>query len=396
MAIWPPLLRDASFNGIAFKVTSSEIETGHRVNTTHVPNGRHINESFGPQARKITIEAYCAGDAAYARAEALVMAAEAQHRGLLILPDAGGRMVRLTKATRKFDKDKLGFAVVSIEATAEPEGIAGGYPADVLTVMLYGVADQVVEAAGVYAGAALVLAGVAAPVVDAALTSGAAALADLEALRLSARLGPVQDAIVSPIFSAALTALAALPVDPAGFGVALARAAIALGDVAEPLRLAHRIVGIGMPEASAPASVSTGTAVAIAAVDVSTRALTAACRALALGEALARQDYRDRAQAVETRTIAMAIFDDALARCGRAGLDLARSLAAMKGLVADLIFRRAADLAPLITVSVPARLPSLWWAWRLYGDPERADDLARRAGAGHPSFMPEQFEALAS
>jgi prophage DNA circulation protein len=92
----------------------------------------------------------------------------------------------------------------------------------------------------------------------------------------------------------------------------------------------------------------------------------------------------------------MAIFDDALARIGRAGIDLLDQLAAMAGIVAELAQRQEADLAPLITVSASRPLPALVWAWALYGDPSRADDLRRRAGAIHPGFLPERFEALAS
>ena len=41
-------------------------------------------------------------------------------------------------------------------------------------------------------------------------------------------------------------------------------------------------------------------------------------------------------------------------------------------------------------------MPSLYWAWRLYGDPLRAADLVARNAVRHPSFMPETFVALAS
>lgn len=66
----------------------------------------------------------------------------------------------------------------------------------------------------------------------------------------------------------------------------------------------------------------------------------------------------------------------------------------MSGRAVDLLSRQIADIAPIVTVTVPRALPSLWHAWRLYGDPTRADDLVRRNRVAHPSFMPERFEAL--
>lgn len=393
MSAWFQRLQPASFDGIPFAVATGDIEGGHRVSTTHVPNARHVNESFGPNARKFSIEAYTVGADCYARAAALLAAAESMHRGLLTLPDSGAHLVRLTKATRKFDKDKLGYAALSIEAVAEPDLAGAGFPADVLAVQAFGAAGAVPAALGLAAGAVLDSIGRPAPVGEAMAHAAADALADLDAMRQTARLAPEGEAAVAPAFAAAL---AALTQDPASFGTALGAAAIAVGDAADPMGLVHRMGGIAPPEGAAPVMVSSAAALEIAAAGDAGAMLAAAARALALGEALARLDYRDRAQAAEVRAIAVAVFDDALARCGRDSLDLARTLSALRGLTVELIFKRAADLAPLITVSVPARLPALWWSYRLYVDPARAEDVARRAGAAHPSFLPETFEALAS
>jgi prophage DNA circulation protein len=396
MTDWPSRLQPASFNGLGFHVESATIEAGHRVNTTTFPNGRHVNESFGPAARTFEVEAYLTGPACRERAAALLSAAESNHRGVLILPDAAPGLVRLTKATREFEKDKLGYISVSLEAVAEPAIATGGLSAFAMAARIFATALLARDAFGAFAGSAFRLAGQPSTVQDAAFEAAAGALGDLVALRDSVRLSPEALALAAPAFTAATVALADFPGQPAAFGLALADAAIMLGDVADPALLAQTIVSIGAPSDAAPAQVSRGTALLIAANAAEAVTLTAASRALALAEASARRSYRDRPEAVIARGIATAVFDDALSRAGRAGLDLARELSALRGLVAELVLRQEADLAPIITVSAGRRLPSLVWAHALYADPLRATELADRAGAYHPGFMPERFEALAN
>ncbi|PZU95034.1 MAG: hypothetical protein DI527_02090 [Chelatococcus sp.] len=389
-------LRRASFDGLPFHVESGDAEAGHRVATTTIPNGLHVNESFGPQARKYEIEAYCAGSGAHAQAEALLVAAEAAHLGLLVLPDQPSVMVRLTKARRSFEKDKLGLISVSLEAVAEPATAPGGLTANAIEAAIYGVSAGIGGAFGSFAGAAFQLLGQSSLVVEAAMDAAAGVLGDIAALRQTLRLSPAAMAATEQPFAAATAALAAFPAAPAAYGEAVATLAIALGDAADPATLSAVLVDLGAPPDAAPAQVSRGSALVIAANAEQGVALTAAARALALGEASARRSYRDRPEAVTARSSAAAVFDDALARIGRPGLDLARQLSAMAGLVADLAQKREADLAPLITVSAGRPLPSLVWAWALYGDPMRAEEVAARAAAYNPAFLPERFTALAA
>lgn len=396
MTDWTRLLLPASFNGIGFHVEGSDVEAGHRVATTTIPNGTHINESFGPNARKFEVEAYLIGISCRQTAEALLSAAESRHRGMLVLPDSGARMVRLTKAKRSFAKDKLGYVAVSLEAVAEPASAGVRLSANALEAQIYGIAGLASAALGLFASLSFRLVGMPSTVLDEALTAAAQSLGDLTALRDSVRLDPAARDAVAPAFTAATMALADLAADPAGYGAALGAAAVALADAADPSVLTETLLALGPPADVAATPVSQGSAVIVAENASHGITLLAAARALALGEALARRSYRDRAEAVTARAVATAIFDDALARIGRPGLDLARELSAMKGVIAELTARREADIAPLITVSAGRPLPSLVWAHALYADPLRAEEIARRAGAFNPSWMPERFEALAA
>lgn len=399
MSDWLKRLRRASFSGQAFYVDHHSVEAGHRVATTPIPNALWVNESFGPSARKFEVEAYFAGIGCYDRAEALVQMAEDNHLGTLILPDSQPETVRLTKAKRDFKKDKLGYVAVSLEAVADPPKQGAGLSANVLEIQVLGfggLAGLVAGALGGFAAAAFAVVGQVATVVDAALDAVAGVVGDLVGLAASVGLEPLAQAAFDAALGEAFDALGGFAVDPAGFAVKLAEAAIVLGDNADPARLAQVIVAAGVPADAAPPYVSQGSALTMAANAGHAVTMTAAIRALALGEAMARRDYADRPEAVEARAVMTAVFDDALGRIGGQGLDLARELAAMQGVLAELVKRREADIAPLIEVALPAEMPALVWSWRLYGDPTRADELTRRAGAPNPAFLPERFTALSN
>lgn len=399
MSDWMTRLRRASFSGLSFHVDRHSVESGHRVATTPIPNALWVNESFGPSARKFEVEAYFAGLGCYERAEAMARMAEDEHLGTLILPDSQPETVRLIKATRDFAKDRLGYAAVALEAVADPPKQGAGLSANVLEIQVVGaggLAGLAASALGGFAAAAFAVAGQVATVVDAALDAVAGAVGDLVGLADAVGLGPVAQAAFDAAADAAFDALAGFDADPAGFAVKLADAAIVLGDEADPARLAQVIVAAGVPAEAAPAYVSQGSALTIAENAGHAVTMTAAIRALALGEAMARREFSDRPEALEARAAMTAVFDDALGRIGGEGLDLARELSAMQGALAELVKRREADIAPLIEVELPAELPALVWSWRLYGDPSRADELARRAGAPNPAFLPARFTALSN
>ena len=384
----------ASFNGITFHVLTGESEATHRVSTTAVPNGRHVNESFGPGARKYSIEAYFTGAACVPAAEAMVAAAENSHRGLLMLPGAVPALVRLTRASSRFDKDKLGYILVSFEAVAEPAE-QGGFSVDLIALRLFSTLAGLPALMGAFAAVAFNLAGRSPGVVVAAQTSAASALADLESVRGALRLDAAQDETLAGPAQSALLALANFPADPAGFGVALGDYALALGDVATPEEMTQQVAEFGPLPERAPPLTSSVTAAAMSANVDAADALATIARCVAVAEAQPRQTFPARAEALEARAVIVALFDDALARLGRGSHLIGPQLNTLLGDLADLNAAQALRLAETITVSAPARLPSLWWSYRLYGTPDRAEELATRAHAPIPARMPARFDAAA-
>lgn len=389
-------LRIASFDGLPFWVTTHEPEPSHRVNTTTVPNGKHINETFGPGARKYEIDGYCIG-ANLATIQTLVARVESRPLGTLVLPDFPPDRVYLLKVRPKFDKEKLGYIGFTLEAVSEPSQAGpGGLSANILENSLYAAALDAVVPFGAFAGATFSVAATVLDLADVAFSTGAAVTGDLMALRELARLDPDQFELTRQPFEAAVAALSGIARAPAAFGEAIATAAIALGDAADPAALAESIASLGPVTPAAAASVSSGTAIRAAQLAEAGVALTAAARALTLGEATARRVYIDRNEAFAARALAVAVFNDALSKLGRDGIALATVLRALSGLSAEIVTRRSTDIAPIITVAAPLRLPSLWWSHRLYGTHARADEVAARSGVLNPGYLPTRFEALAA
>jgi len=116
----------------------------------------------------------------------------------------------------------------------------------------------------------------------------------------------------------------------------------------------------------------------------------------ALTDAVLRRTYPSRPEGVAAR----AMLSDYYAReieqaAGADFADLYVALVEARGAAIDYLSRLIADLAPVITVEAPASMPSLYWGYRLYGDPNRGAELVARNAVRHPSFMPATFSALA-
>ncbi len=384
-------LRPASFNGRPFWVETSETEAGHRVATTGLPGGAHVNESFGPAARKYIIEAYVIGAGYEARAEALIEAAESAHAGLLILPDQPPARVRLTKAVRKFEREKLGRAVVTLEAVIEPD-MAAGLTVWQLFASLIAAIDAVPAAAGGYLAAAF-------PTIAVSVGIGNAAVAPV--VRLHALAGQGQPEPATPLpgeqeaaLEMAAASAASVTVDPAAYGAALMAGAGAVGAGSSPVALSGLIAALGPPDPVA--AIPTMMDERLVEVRLALVALSTVADAVALLAAEARRVPRDRQEDVEARAVAAAVVGTALGRIGRQGGALAESLSAAFESYSALVTVRSSDIAPVVSVSVGRPLPAQVLAHRLYGTPARADELVRRAAAAHPGFMPRRFTALSA
>lgn len=114
-------------------------------------------------------------------------------------------------------------------------------------------------------------------------------------------------------------------------------------------------------------------------------------------QAMVDQTFADRPTAITARADLVQRIEREIAICtGAVNAPAGRALTLLRDRGVDYLSLAIINAVPIVTVSANRYLPSLWWAWRLYKDPTRAPDLISRNTVLHPSFMPFQFEALAS
>lgn len=72
------------------------------------------------------------------------------------------------------------------------------------------------------------------------------------------------------------------------------------------------------------------------------------------------------------------------------------ALRALQAAVADDLTTRGASLAPIATFTSQQPIPAPVWAYRIYRDVTRTDQLVALVNPIHPAFMPASFKALSS
>ncbi len=409
-------LAPASLAGLRFEVASDEIEAGRRHAVHTIPNGGHVVEEFGAQPRRYSVTAYCGGVSAAARAQALLDLDRRVGPHLLVLPTASA-MVVVDRATRSFDKARLGYVAVNLTLVDAGVVSAPGFGASLLSGASLAALDNRVFVA---AAAALALVG---PFVAASVRSLPAAGVGFEGpatsggIAAAARVETVRGLVaggggtVRPSEAAArvveigerIEALAVAAVDlvasPEAWGSLAAEIMGDLAAVADPSTWMARAAGLAtVSDPLPPPAVATAaTAAASSAAEIGARALAVASL-VTFAEAAVMRTYADRAAAVAVRARLAELFAaeiEDLAGLAPPPLDLIRALIEVRDRTVVALRARATTLAPVVTVSASTTRPALVWAWDLYRDPSRAGEIAARNRIDHPGFVPPTFEALA-
>lgn len=135
-----------------------------------------------------------------------------------------------------------------------------------------------------------------------------------------------------------------------------------------------------------------------AAMAVMQEAVGTVCRraaVIALARAAAAATVPSYDEAVALRDHVCGLLEEEALAAGDLGDDASyAALRALRTALEDEMNRRAANLAALREVRGPGVLPALVHAYRLYGDLDRAEQLAGYAGAEDLNFMPSHFQAL--
>lgn len=397
---WLSTLWPASFRGIPFFVAHDEEVPGRRLVVHEFPmRDEPFVEDLGEAARRFQVEAYLASDAADVQAAALVAAVAARGAGALVLPTHGVIQAHAAAASRMRDKDTHGYIAFRIEF------VRAGTAFALASVGL--LASQVLASASALSGVAATVfarmdvAGRPERVAAAASGTLVEAAAALETVRVTYPVAADASAAARDAITALAADASSLVSRTAGADGAAATALydIASGIVAgmEPgdaLRALEDLADFGTGVAG-PWRTATARAVAAASGEAA-RAMRLAVLA-AYAEALMAATFVDRPSGISARAEAAERFGGEMARCtGGPDAELYVALAGLRGQVCDYLTRLITDLAPVAQVTAPRAMPSLWWGWRLYGDPARGAEIVARNALPHPSFVPRVFEALVS
>ena len=406
---WTSTLWPASFMGVPFYVSRDERPGKRRLVVHELPmRDDAFVQDLGLGAPKFMVEAYQLSDSADADALGLEAVLSKGGIGPLSLPTLGVVMARAEEWKPIFDADKLGYIGWSITFVKDDGG-------GVLTSVFYEVAEifaaaeALADVAATVIGA-LELAGQIGPVVTSAQSGYQTALAMLAVLSTSETMDPDTAAAVNTqvqtlyaasgadfIGGSVNSALGGSLIDLArliGDGMASDDAARTFGaatDTVPNMGMAGSIAALS------PAQPWLGTVAQQATVRNGAR-LSVALRLAwisAYAEAIGRQTFASREDGINARAQMTERLDIALNEASGAEMvDVYEAIAAMQGRLADYLSRQITTLAPVITLSAANSLPALLWAWRLYADPTRADELVSRNDVTHPLFMPLEFEAL--
>ena len=402
MRDWAKSLYPASYAGAAFWVERDVGAGGRRVVVHEFPHrDGSFNEDLGDSPRTWSVTAYLAGDTADQESAALIAALSIKGAATLVLPIDGAAQARAVKPwSRARERDRAGFIAFDLNFVAETAQPQAASPTYLATLASAGV-DALAAAMAGAAGLAL-LTGAPGYVVQAAADIMADAIVSIDMLRASS---PVQAGLsgalatqAKALFSSAPDAVSGLTgLDPA-FVASLVDLARGLAAAATSPSAPSDFLTAA---ASAPAPLIPAATPSASATLTANAALLAALGRLALltgaVDAALAATYASRPQAVALRN---ALFDrieiEMEIAADRRAVDLMVALASLRGRTGDYFSAIMTDLAPVAIVRAPRMLPSLVLAWSLYQDISRGRDLVDRNDVAHPSFMPEQFEALAA
>lgn len=421
-------LRDASFRGVSFWVDNDKGAYGRRL-VVHEFAGRDdpYLEDMGEKAATFSVKAYLPCDMAGAK-DALVAACTAGGSAILVLPAEAPQLVKCSSITVTRSKDKTGW--YDVELNFNREGATGAdFVTSVFSALIDGLMDVAAEALvdvfdAVYSladGLPWITARVFDRLVDAAgiVMSLVQTNASVDAV-LSAAL--YRDAFV--FANSATVYMDGDPADtqiPAAMGTLLQRLGAVLpsantpttGTLVSTATAASVFKELCGFDPVPPVETPLGPRIATSVTNVFTAdgQLTAPSDAIDRGndlaiiggfrvlafiqwcKAVADGPYDTRAEAVQARAdISEAAYNLSIAFDDYA--NVVKVISDARDYAVKAVTKSLATLSPVVTITSNLSLPSLYWAYRLYGDPARFAELADRNGVPNPSYMPPNFEAL--
>lgn len=412
---WAATLRRASYRGASFFVEADQVQTGRRLVIHEFPHrDTPYVEDMGRKANMLTVTAYVVGDDVENSAAKLFNACQSGGQAALNLPTAR-LQAHCEDCSRDYSKDKLGHIAFSLKFVRHGAGSAPFATIGSARSVTFRASGLVTEIDNMFSRLFKTV-GEAGFVIDAAIDQVRAFSADYtSALRLALIDG---DALAGLLVKAddlyvgaadmtlfgqtgdTITERAYLATAESSIDTGLVEAVFGLFAETQEALDAETAVGfiadwIDWADSAtvSGATPSSERLKANAAVITSVVRMSAAAAYVA---AIVARDYNDPRIARQARADSAEILGSMLEDfAGWEAYEAVKEIYALRGMVAEHLTNLIATLAPVLVVSAPRRMPSLWWANRLYGDASRADEIAKRNSVKHASFMPVEFEALA-
>lgn len=398
---WKSTLWRASYKGVPFFVEKDNEAGGRRIAIHQFPHRDDpFLEDMGEDTRNFDVTAYLASDAADAQAAAVIAAGASKGEGILVLPAHGPIKVRCLSFSRDRTKDRAGYIGFS------GKFIRAGQASSLVTVASLGNAistavDGLMSAAGGALSTAASILGVAdyvASSLSGALLQG---IGSFEAIRTSSSVEVTASAEVRDELASAVALMPTWVSRTDGISAdlvpAIFDAARDLGAGMPPAAVMRDFPAAALSFASPAPSANLGPNDAlVAANEAEGYRITRLALLGAYAEAIVNAPLASRQEGISARADVAEIFEAEMedASALPTGAALVAAIQTVRDATTEYLTRRIVDLAPVANVSANLSMPSLFWAWRLYNDPLRADELVARNRVQHPSFMGTSFEAL--
>ncbi len=377
MRNWLTAFRPASFRGVGFEVEIEDAEGGRRLGVSPIAySDRHIDEDQGGQPQRVTLTAYVVGDLADQKARALMGALQRPGPGTLVMPMLGASIARAPSWRLSRDKRRAGYVAFDVEFVLGGLGSAG---------------FATVPAAARISAAMMEGAAILGSAVSWSLRSVSPGRGDhhaASAILVASRLANLAPAIQAGSADAAMVTDAAQTI-----------VRYASTPVENAVPIAAMIVSTVQAVAErGPAGRALSEALTPDATSVEPFAAAAAA-AFAAGYclALARRDFAARQDARAAREQISPVVDPVLAVVADwLNVAVYGWLSDIAAICAQELSDIAANLSPVVRVETGVSLPATLAAYMIYGEVDRAEELALRNAAATPAMMPVSFEAVAA
>jgi prophage DNA circulation protein len=398
---WTKTLFAASYKGVAFRV-ERDTEGGSRRIVEHEFPNRDVPflEDLGEGVRHYEVTAYVASNEADSEAAAVMSICAQRGPGVLVLPMNGPVVVRCLDFRRNFDKDKMGYSAIELKFTRE--GFSGALATvSSLANLIYVQTEAAVDAIAAIFVRNTEVRNVPDYVAQAVTDGAQTALSTFEAVRTSRAIDVTVSATQRDVIAATFDDVPAIVASEDTEQLAeLASTIVTIAtDLAAGMEASVAVAAfeeiITSVAASVDATVGSQWQTSVARNRNASNTLLRLAAFAAYCEAIERLSIFDRQTGITLRANVAEYFDEQLQAMPADDYEIYVPVTRMRDAVIDYLSRAITTLVPSVQVEASASMPSLYWAWRLYADPNRTDELVSRNRVVHPSFMPTSFDALA-